>query len=77
MLKNVIELVVKSLVDKPESVIISQRDEVDTCAITIAVDSDDRGRIIGKDGLTIRALRTLASAAGSPGKEILVDIVDE
>jgi len=75
MVKMLIEYIVKQLVDKPESVAVTTTDELDRQVVTVTVAEKDRGKVIGKDGQTVRALRTLATvAARSSGKEIVVDI---
>jgi predicted RNA-binding protein YlqC (UPF0109 family) len=75
MVKMLIEFIVKQLVDKPELVGVTTTDEQDRQVVTITVGEKDRGKVIGKDGQTVRALRTLATVAShSSGKEIVVDI---
>ena len=62
-MKELIEYVAKSLVDKPEQVAIQQRLEGNLTVLEMRVSKDDYGKIIGKQGRTIKALRTLVSAA--------------
>ena len=62
-MKELIEYVAKSLVDKPEQVVIQQRMEGNLTVLEMRVSKEDYGKIIGKQGRTIKALRTLVSAA--------------
>jgi predicted RNA-binding protein YlqC (UPF0109 family) len=62
-MKELIEYVAKSLVDKPEQVAIQQRLEGNLTVLEMRVSKEDYGKIIGKQGRTIKALRTLVSAA--------------
>jgi uncharacterized protein len=62
-MKELIEYVAKSLVDKPDQVAIQQRLEGNLTVLEMRVSKEDYGKIIGKQGRTIKALRTLVSAA--------------
>lgn len=62
-MKELIEYVAKSLVDKPDNVAIEQRMEGNLTVLELRVSKEDYGKIIGKQGRTIKALRTLVSAA--------------
>jgi len=62
-MKELIEYVAKSLVDKPENVVLEQRLEGNLTVLELRVSKEDYGKIIGKQGRTIKALRTLVSAA--------------
>ena len=74
MLKHIIENVVKTLVDSPEavSVKVTQTDGKDIFEIN--VDNQDIGKVIGKEGQTIRALRMLVNALNSSGNEVEITI---
>lgn len=75
MLTSLLEYIIKTLVDKPELVTITQTVEENKIMLAVKVGQEDLGRIIGKDGQTIRALRSLASAVGPAGHEVMVDII--
>lgn len=60
-----IEQVVKMLVDEPTEVFVDEERHGGTLEIDVEVAPKDIGKIIGKQGRTIRALRTLADAAAS------------
>lgn len=74
MIKEVLEHVVQSLATKPELVTVEQTSDGDNHTFEIVVNEADRGRIIGKDGQTVRALRMLAQAAASEGQTITVTV---
>ena len=62
-MKELIEFIAKSLVEKPEAVVISEEQDGDgTTLIKLAAAQEDMGRIIGKQGRTAKAMRTLLNA---------------
>jgi len=75
---KLVESVVMSLVDNPDAVEIRTREEEFTTFIEIKVASDDTGKIIGRQGRVVRALRTLARASSSyaGGSHVEVEILD-
>jgi len=78
MLKDLVEYLVKSLVDQPEKVSIteSQKDP-GTLVYELRVAKDDIGKVIGKRGRTAQSIRTLLSAAGSKiGKRTGLEIIE-
>ena len=76
-LQGFVEFVVKSLVDHPEEMEVVPEQSEDHCALRIRCHKDDRGKIIGKRGKTITAIRALVSgAAGRQHKRVSVDVLD-
>ncbi len=77
-MKELIEFIAKSLVDHPEQVIISEEVEEDgTLLIKLAATPEDMGRIIGKQGRTAKAMRTLLNAkATRENKRASLQIVE-
>jgi len=65
MLKEMVEYIVKKLVDKPESVVVSEVCGEQATIIELRVAQEDLGKVIGKEGKTARAIRTLVHAAAS------------
>ncbi len=62
-MKELIEFIAKALVDNPEAIVVSQEDDADgTILVKLAAASGDMGRIIGKQGRTAKAMRTLLNA---------------
>ena len=68
-MKNLIEFIAKSLVDHPEDVQVSEIEGEQTTVLELKVAQDDLGKVIGKQGRTARALRTILSAASTKAKK--------
>ncbi|MFO8056497.1 MAG: KH domain-containing protein [bacterium] len=69
---DLIAYVARSLVDKPEEVEVSRSQSDRSVVYELRVSEQDRGRVIGKEGQTIQALRLLIkAAAGSDEKPVL------
>jgi len=62
--KEIIELIAKSLVDNPEKVKVSQLDGQQSSIIELKVAPEDVGKIIGKQGRNVQAIRVILGAAG-------------
>jgi predicted RNA-binding protein YlqC (UPF0109 family) len=77
MLKNLVEYVVKGLVESPNDVKVAVDDSGDVSLITIAVAESEKGRLIGKDGKTINAIRMLINAVSAGGKKVTVEIAQQ
>jgi predicted RNA-binding protein YlqC (UPF0109 family) len=66
--KNFIEFIIKQLVDKPEKVFVEENTlDENTIEFRVEVDGEDVGKIIGKKGKNVNAMRTLLSAVGAKG----------
>ena len=67
-MKEIIEFIITQLVDKPEKVMVEENSpNENTIEIVVEVDKDDIGKVIGKKGRNINALRTLVAAIGAKG----------
>jgi uncharacterized protein len=66
--KQLVETVCKSLVDNPEEVKVTQIDGEQTTILELRVHQSDLGKVIGKQGRTARAIRTILAAAGMKQK---------
>jgi predicted RNA-binding protein YlqC (UPF0109 family) len=76
-MKELIEYVAKSLVDKPESVILQERLEGNLTVLELRVSKEDYGKVIGKQGRTIKAIRTLISAScAKNGSKYSLEVVE-
>jgi uncharacterized protein len=62
--RALIEQVAKALVDEPSAVSVNQVEERGETVLELAVAPNDLGKVIGKQGRTARAMRTLLSASG-------------
>jgi uncharacterized protein len=63
--KSFIEYVVRLIVEKPDAVVVERTVDEMGVLLTLKVDKDDMGRVVGKDGKTAKALRTLLRTIGS------------
>ncbi len=76
-MKALIELIAKALVDKPDDVDVIEVDGEQTTVIELKVAKDDLGKVIGKQGRTARAMRTILSAAGAKvRKHCVLEIIE-
>ncbi len=76
-LKNLIETISKALVDLPDSVSVHEVMGEQTTVIELKVDKSDLGKVIGKQGRTARALRTILNAASTKlKKRSVLEIVE-
>ncbi|MBN2139525.1 MAG: KH domain-containing protein [Desulfovibrionaceae bacterium] len=69
MLREMIEYIAKSLVDNPDAVRVSEVEGEQTSVIELKVAKEDLGKVIGKQGRTARAMRTLLGAASSKARK--------
>jgi uncharacterized protein len=67
--KELVEYLVKSLAEHPDSVELTEEEFEDTISMELKISPDDLGRIIGKGGNTINAIRTVVQAAASSHKK--------
>jgi len=73
--KELVELIAKSLVDNPDGVVVKETEEDSTITLELAVAPEDMGKVIGKGGRIAKAIRTVVKAAASKGdKKVIVDI---
>lgn len=63
-MRELVELIAKSLVDNPEKVQVSQLEGEQTTILELKVAQEDLGKVIGKQGRTARAMRVILGAAG-------------
>lgn len=76
-MKELIETIVKPLVDFPEDVLVNVAEESDRITYKLNVNKTDMGKVIGKQGRVAKAIRTVVYAAGTSGqKKIFLEIVE-
>lgn len=76
-MKELIEYIAKSLVDKPESVVVNVVEGEKTTVVELRVAQEDLGKVIGKEGRTARSMRTILNAAGTKlGKRCVLEILE-
>jgi uncharacterized protein len=77
-MKEFLEYVARSLVDKPDSVVVEVEDDGDETILTLAVDQEDMGRVIGRDGRIANAIRSLLRVmATRDGRHVELEIVSD
>lgn len=77
MLKELIEFMARALVDNPEKVRVSEIEGEQTSVIELRVSKEDLGKVIGKQGRTARAMRTILSAASTKiRKRAVLEIIE-
>ncbi|MCK4257545.1 MAG: KH domain-containing protein [Halanaerobiales bacterium] len=75
-MKELVELIAKSLVDHPEEVMVKETDNERGVTIYLSVADDDMGKVIGKQGRIAKAIRTVVKAAATKvNKRINVEII--
>ena len=76
-MKPLVEFLAKSLVDTPDEVSVHAMERGDATVLELEVAQPDLGKIIGRQGRTARAMRTLLSAAGQKQRRrYILDILD-
>ena len=76
-MREAVEMIVKALVDDAEAVDVREIDRTGTTLIEIRVAPGDMGKVIGRQGRTVRALRSLAHAVGVKRKHrFVLEIVE-
>ncbi|NPB09205.1 MAG: KH domain-containing protein [Thermodesulfobacteria bacterium] len=76
-LKELIEQIAKALVDNPDAVQVNEIEGEQTSVIELKVAKEDLGKVIGKQGRTARAMRTILSAASTKlRKRAVLEIIE-
>ena len=77
-MKDLLEYLARSLVDHPDEVTVESFEEDDgTLVLELSVADDEAGKVIGRGGRTVAAMRTVVKAAAvRDGQRVLVDVVD-
>lgn len=76
-MKQLVETIAKALVDDPTKVVTAEEMEEDTIVIKLTVAKEDMGRIIGKEGRTAKAVRTILNAVSTKdNKKAVLKIVE-
>lgn len=74
-MKELVEVLAKSLVDHPEQVTVTEAEQDNEILLTLKVASEDMGKVIGKQGRIAKAIRAMVKAAASrTDKKVIVEI---
>ena len=77
-MKELATLLLKSLSSTPDNVVVSETIEENKVFLSTKVDSADKGKVIGKDGCIIKAVRTvLTAAATNQDKKVTLKLEDD
>ncbi|MSW47025.1 MAG: RNA-binding protein [Actinobacteria bacterium] len=74
MMDEALEHLVKGIVDNPEDVVITEKTHRRGTTLEVRVNPEDIGKVIGRNGRTAKALRTVVSALA--GRSVRVDLVE-
>ena len=75
-MKELVEVIAKSLVENPEEVTVTERQSGKTTVVELKVAPSDMGQVIGKQGRIAKAIRAVVTAAASKeDKKVVVDIL--
>ena len=77
-MKELVEVIAKSLVENPDKVVVTQTEDDKAIIVELKVAQSDMGKVIGKQGKIAKAIRSVVKAAAAKEtKKVLVDIVQE
>ncbi|MEE8585914.1 MAG: KH domain-containing protein [Acidobacteriota bacterium] len=76
-MKEMVEMIAKALVDNPDEVVVKEVEGEQTTVLELRVAQEDLGKVIGKQGRTARAVRTLLGACGMKlRKRFMLEILE-
>lgn len=76
-MKELVEVIAKALVDNPDEVVVTEKEEGEHVTIELRVASSDMGKVIGKQGRIAKAIRSVVKAASlNENKKVDVEIVE-
>ena len=76
-MKDLVEFLAKALVDNPDEVNVTEVSGENSSVIELKVAKEDQGKVIGKNGRTARAMRTILSAASAKiRKRAVLEIIE-
>lgn len=76
-MKELVEVITKALVDDPDSVVITEKEEKKATVLEVRVADSDMGKVIGKQGRIAKAIRSVVKAAAAKeDRKVIVDILD-
>ena len=64
-MKELVEVIAKALVDDPDSVVVTEREDKKATVLEVKVADSDMGKVIGKQGRIAKAIRSVVKAASS------------
>ena len=75
-MKDLVEVIAKALVDNPDDVVVTEKEDGKNITVELHVAADDMGKVIGKQGRIAKAIRSVVKAASSKdNKKVDVEIL--
>ena len=75
-MKELVEVIAKALVDNPDEVVVTEKEEGKNVTIELHVAASDMGKVIGKQGRIAKAIRSVVKAASlGDNKKVYVEII--
>lgn len=75
-MKELVEVIAKALVDNPDEVVVTEKENAKNVTVELHVAASDMGKVIGKQGRIAKAIRSVVKAASSKdNKKVDVDII--
>ncbi|MBS5523594.1 MAG: KH domain-containing protein [Clostridiales bacterium] len=75
-MKELVEVIAKALVDHPDEVVVTEKQDAKSVILELKVAQEDMGKVIGKQGRIAKAIRTVVkSAASKDDKKVIVEIL--
>ncbi len=75
-MKELVEVIAKALVDHPDEVVVTEKQDDKSVILELKVAQEDMGKVIGKQGRIAKAIRTVVkSAASKDDKKVIVEIL--
>ena len=76
-MKELGEVITKALVDNPDEVVVTEKQEEKATVVEVHVAESDMGKVIGKQGRIAKAIRSVVKAAAAKeDRKVIVDIAD-
>ena len=73
-MKDLVEIIAKSLVDHPDQITVTETCDDDVIKVELNVAPEDMGKVIGKQGRIAKSIRVVKAAASKGDKKVIVDI---
>ena len=76
-MKELVEVITKALVENPDEVVVTEKQEEKATVVEVHVAESDMGKVIGKQGRIAKAIRSVVKAAAAKeDRKVIVDIAD-
>ena len=76
-MKELVEVITKALVDNPDEVVVTEKQEEKATVVEVHVAESDMGKVIGKQGRIAKAIRSVVKAAAAKeDRKVIVDIAE-